>query len=143
MSIPGTSRDVIFSVFERVERRFGWQFVNHALGYITAGKHGISEPELLDILSCDEKVSTVHHLLGVPWIRSHSSALAVHKTASMITEVLTSVHSSDIHAHSALPLAHARRAFRSQDTYQPLEFCQVDFQFCKTANPNHYSVTPR
>eukprot|EP00117_Sycon_ciliatum_P028293 scpid11072/ scgid0674/ Leucine-rich repeat and WD repeat-containing protein KIAA1239 len=56
LRIPATSRDIVFSVFERVERRFGWQYVNHALGYVTASRHGLSEPELLDILSCDEKI---------------------------------------------------------------------------------------
>ena len=55
--VSGTIRDILFSVFERVEEQHGWLLVSHALGYISAGRHGLSEPELLDILSCDEEVS--------------------------------------------------------------------------------------
>ncbi|EDO40517.1 predicted protein, partial [Nematostella vectensis] len=47
---------MIKALFKRLERRHGTVLVRHALAYITAAKHGLSEPELEDILSCDEEV---------------------------------------------------------------------------------------
>ena len=49
-------REVITAVFERLERRHGRLLVQHTLSYITASKDGLSEPELEDILSCDDEV---------------------------------------------------------------------------------------
>lgn len=42
--------------FGCIEEEFGQQFVCRTLGYITAVKHGLSEVELLDILTSDKEV---------------------------------------------------------------------------------------
>ena len=47
---------LITILFERLESKYGEQFVRHALGYITAAKSGLSVAELEDILSCDDQV---------------------------------------------------------------------------------------
>ena len=41
---------------DRVENKHGWMLVSHALAYVTASKNGISEPEIEDLISLDDKV---------------------------------------------------------------------------------------
>jgi len=48
--------DSVFQLFERVENKHGWMLVSHALSYITASKNGVSEPEIEDFISLDDKV---------------------------------------------------------------------------------------
>lgn len=49
-------RQMIISLFEDLERRHGPTLLKHTLAYISASKRGISEAELEDVLSCDDKV---------------------------------------------------------------------------------------
>ena len=49
---------MIDCLFSELEDEQGCVFVSHALGYITATKYGLTECELLDILTCDADVST-------------------------------------------------------------------------------------
>ena len=42
-------------LFLEMEVSFGEIFFSHLAGYITAAKHGLTEMELLDIMSCDQK----------------------------------------------------------------------------------------
>ena len=44
---------------EVLERRHGSVFVSHTLAAITAAKSGLTEPEILDILSVDTEVKRV------------------------------------------------------------------------------------
>ena len=46
----------VFQLFERVENKHGWMLVSHALAYVTASKNGVSEPEIEDFISLDDKV---------------------------------------------------------------------------------------
>ncbi len=39
-----------------MENKHGWMLVSHALAYVTASKNGISEPEIEDLISLDDKV---------------------------------------------------------------------------------------
>ena len=48
--------DSIFLLFEKVETKHGWPLVSHALAYVTAAKSGVSETELEDLISLDDKV---------------------------------------------------------------------------------------
>ena len=48
--------DSIFLLFEKVETKHGWPLVSHALAYVTAAKNGVSETELEDLISLDDKV---------------------------------------------------------------------------------------
>ncbi|PAA84392.1 hypothetical protein BOX15_Mlig005707g1 [Macrostomum lignano] len=48
--------DGIMQLFQRIENQHGLILVTHAFSYITASKSGISESELEDSLSLDEKV---------------------------------------------------------------------------------------
>ena len=48
--------DSVFQLFERVENKHGWMLVSHALSYITASKNGVSEPEIEDFISLDDRV---------------------------------------------------------------------------------------
>ena len=43
-------------LLDRIENQHGKILVSHALGYLTAAKSGLSEAELEDLLSLDEKV---------------------------------------------------------------------------------------
>ena len=45
-------------LLDRIENQHGKILVSHALGYLTAAKSGLSEAELEDLLSLDEKVSS-------------------------------------------------------------------------------------
>ena len=46
----------IFLLFEKVETKHGWLLVAHCLAYVTASKSGLSESELEDLISLDDKV---------------------------------------------------------------------------------------
>ena len=47
--------DSIFLLFGKVETKHGWLLVSHALAYVTAAKSGLSETELEDLISLDDK----------------------------------------------------------------------------------------
>ena len=49
-------QDSVFQLFQRVENKHGWMLVSHALAYVTASKNGVSEPEIEDLISLDDKV---------------------------------------------------------------------------------------
>ena len=55
--------DSVFQLFERVENKHGWLLVSHALSYITASKNGVSEPEIEDFISLDDKVKLLSSLV--------------------------------------------------------------------------------
>ncbi|XP_063968822.1 NACHT domain- and WD repeat-containing protein 1-like [Lytechinus pictus] len=56
VKLPTTVVDAINVMFQDLEDRHGLIFVAHALGYLTAGKSGLTEAEIEDVLSCDDKV---------------------------------------------------------------------------------------
>ena len=60
--LSATITDSIAQLLERVEAQHGAVLVSRALGYLTAAKSGLSETELEDVLSLDEKV---RDLVGV------------------------------------------------------------------------------
>ena len=51
-----TINQSIMKLLDRIENQHGKILVSHALGYLTAAKSGLSESELEDLLSLDEKV---------------------------------------------------------------------------------------
>lgn len=48
--------DSIIKLFERIENQHGRILVSHAFGYVTLSKGGVTETELEDLISLDEKV---------------------------------------------------------------------------------------
>ncbi|EDO37261.1 predicted protein, partial [Nematostella vectensis] len=52
----GSVRDAINGLLERIEAKHGRILVQHALGYLTAARSGLTETELDDILSSDDEV---------------------------------------------------------------------------------------
>ncbi len=54
-----TINQSIMKLLDRIENQHGKILVSHALGYLTAAKSGLSESELEDLLSLDEKVSKI------------------------------------------------------------------------------------
>ncbi|KAK8749008.1 hypothetical protein OTU49_015633 [Cherax quadricarinatus] len=67
-------------VFDDLERSYGQVEVSHMLGYLTAAKHGLSDSEMLDILSCDEDVLEKVLLHCSPPVRRCPSLLWVQLT---------------------------------------------------------------
>ncbi|KAJ8313494.1 hypothetical protein KUTeg_008055 [Tegillarca granosa] len=61
--------DSIMKLFERIENQHGRTLVAHSLGYITAAKSGLSEAELEDLLSLDEKVLNDVYQYHLPPVR--------------------------------------------------------------------------
>ncbi|EDO47107.1 predicted protein, partial [Nematostella vectensis] len=61
--------DIIRALFDRVERIHGKTLVSHSLGYITASKNGLTEPELEDLLSLDDDVLNDVYQYWTPPIR--------------------------------------------------------------------------
>ncbi|XP_074658721.1 NACHT and WD repeat domain-containing protein 2-like [Tubulanus polymorphus] len=64
-----TIHDNIVQLFEKIEKQHGRTLVSRALGYITASKSGISEAELEDLLSLDEKVLNDVYQWHLPPVR--------------------------------------------------------------------------
>ena len=56
IAISSTVQEAISLLFSKSEDKYGKVFVNHALGYLTAGKDGLSGIEMEDVLSCDDDV---------------------------------------------------------------------------------------
>lgn len=46
----------IEAFYTELEEKYGKTLVSHFLAYITASKHGLTEPEILDILALDTEV---------------------------------------------------------------------------------------
>lgn len=61
--------DSIFLLFEKVETKHGWPLVSHALAYVTASKSGVSETELEDLISLDDKVLDDIYQYHLPPVR--------------------------------------------------------------------------
>lgn len=49
-------RGLITQLFESMEAEHGETFISHAFALLTAAYRGLSDAEMEDILSCDEKV---------------------------------------------------------------------------------------
>lgn len=68
-ALASDMQGLITMLFDRLESRYGEMFVQHALGYITAAKNGLSLAELEDVLSCDDDVLDSVFLWWIPPIR--------------------------------------------------------------------------
>jgi len=55
-SLEGTAAKLIMAFFNRLERYHGILFVSHVFGLMAASKFGLSEEELLDMISCQDNV---------------------------------------------------------------------------------------
>ena len=53
LNLPLTASEMIAYIFQRLEETYGTILVSHALAYLTSADGGLSECELLDILSLD------------------------------------------------------------------------------------------
>ena len=62
-----TINQSIMKLLDRIENQHGKILVSHALGYLTAAKSGLSEAELEDLLSLDEKVKIKDSFNSVQW----------------------------------------------------------------------------
>ncbi|EDO47108.1 predicted protein, partial [Nematostella vectensis] len=69
ITLPPSVKGIINALFDRVERVHGRILVSHALGYITASKNGLTEPELEDLLSLDDDVLNDVYQYWTPPIR--------------------------------------------------------------------------
>ena len=54
--------DWILSYFVELEEKYGVTMVSHLLAYITASKHGLTEPEIIDVLALDIEVDTQENI---------------------------------------------------------------------------------
>ena len=68
---------MIKHLFEQTERDYPVAMVLHSLGYITASQYGLSEAELMDVLSCDEQVTSELQAPPTPlqWSRLYHSLM--------------------------------------------------------------------
>ena len=64
-----TVMDSIFLLYEKVEAKHGWLLVSHALAYVTAAKSGVSETEIEDLISLDDKVLDDIYQYHLPPVR--------------------------------------------------------------------------
>lgn len=67
--LASTVMDSIMMLFERIEKQHGRILVFHALAYITAAKSGLSESELEDLISLDDKVLDDVYQYHMPPVR--------------------------------------------------------------------------
>ncbi|CAL4059801.1 unnamed protein product, partial [Meganyctiphanes norvegica] len=77
LPLMSTLTEQINAVFDEVERAYGQVEVTHTLGYLTAAKHGLSDSEMIDILSCDEAVLEKVFVHCTPPVRRSPSLLWV------------------------------------------------------------------
>ncbi|XP_046671615.1 NACHT and WD repeat domain-containing protein 2 [Homalodisca vitripennis] len=67
--LASTVMDSIMMLFERIEKQHGRLLVFHALAYITAAKSGLSESELEDLISLDDRVLDDVYQYHLPPVR--------------------------------------------------------------------------
>ncbi|CAH2243694.1 jg8754 [Pararge aegeria aegeria] len=67
--LASTVMDSIMMLFERIEKQHGRLLVFHALAYITAARSGLSETELEDLISLDDKVLDDVYQYHLPPVR--------------------------------------------------------------------------
>lgn len=67
--LASTVMDSIMMLYERIEKQHGRLLVFHALAYITAAKSGLSESELEDLISLDDKVLDDVYQYHMPPVR--------------------------------------------------------------------------
>lgn len=68
-------REIVTNIFDRTERKFGKQVVSKVLGYISASRDGLSESELVDVLSIDEDLLNIVYQSWHPKVRRFPSYL--------------------------------------------------------------------
>jgi len=68
-SIRPAVRDLIISLFERLEKAHGKELVHAALAYITLAKNGVSQTELQHLLSLEDSVLASVYQWWVPPVR--------------------------------------------------------------------------
>ena len=61
--------DSIFFLYQRVEEKHGWMLTSHALAFVTAGKSGVSDPEVEDFISLDDQVLDDIYQYHLPPVR--------------------------------------------------------------------------
>ncbi|KAJ0171169.1 hypothetical protein K1T71_013368 [Dendrolimus kikuchii] len=67
--LASTVMDSIMMLFERIEKQHGRLLVFHALAYITAARSGLSETELEDLISLDDRVLDDVYQYHLPPVR--------------------------------------------------------------------------
>ena len=67
--VSSTLKEALNHFFKRMEIHHGTLLVRHALSYITASREGVSEIELLDLLSLDDEVLNSIFLFWLPPVR--------------------------------------------------------------------------
>ncbi|XP_045104205.1 NACHT domain- and WD repeat-containing protein 1-like isoform X3 [Portunus trituberculatus] len=77
LPLKSTLMEQISMVFDELEETYGKVEVSHTLGYLTAAKHGLSDSEMIDILSCDEAVLEKVFVHYIPPVRRCPSLLWV------------------------------------------------------------------
>ena len=64
--LPGSIKEYIHGIFDRLEKKHGKTLVSHALAYMTASYTGLSDCEMEDILSLDEEVLQGESVSNLP-----------------------------------------------------------------------------
>lgn len=67
--VSASIKDALHFFFQRLEMQHGRILVSHCLAYITAAREGLSEVELLDLLSLDDDVLSSIFLFWLPPVR--------------------------------------------------------------------------
>jgi len=68
-SLETTVSSLITSLFDKLEKKHGQVLIKRLVSYLTVQKHGLSQSELEDVLSCDEDVLDEVHRFRAPQIR--------------------------------------------------------------------------
>ena len=84
-----TVRDIINELFVRLEKNHGETLVRHAMGYITASRGGLSEPELEDLLSLDDEVLSDVFQYHIPPVRRMPPVLWLRLRSDISTYLVT------------------------------------------------------
>nr|XP_006819758.1 PREDICTED: leucine-rich repeat and WD repeat-containing protein KIAA1239-like [Saccoglossus kowalevskii] len=125
-----TVKELVQSVFEKLEDTFGKCLVSHVLGYITVSRYGLSENELEDIMSCDDEVLNdlyedcfppVRRIPSLLWLRIREK-LSVYFTERTIDNVVVTSWS-----HSQLKEFSALRYFVDDDKRKMLHSNIADY----------------
>ena len=69
MHLPSTIREMINSLFDRLERLHGKLLISRSLAYISSSKNGLTQSELEDLLSLDDEVLNDVYQYWTPPVR--------------------------------------------------------------------------
>ncbi|XP_077982250.1 NACHT domain- and WD repeat-containing protein 1-like isoform X2 [Glandiceps talaboti] len=123
-------KDEISAYLVHLERRFGVNTVKHTLCYLTVAKHGLSDTEMLDLLSCDDLLLDEYFIYRRLSVRRAPTILWTQikkELAPFLTEHIVHGRSLRTWSHRAFTDAVSEKYLSSKNQKGKFHECLADY----------------